>query len=135
MPRASSDPIAVRPSRIHGLGAFATRALPRGRRLGRYGGPDLHPEAAACLVQRHGPPDQWPPYIFRLATMPDAYLDGSRVMHHWSVRMNSSRGVPSTRNNVRFLRSGSMVVTRPIAAGEELLVSYGRDFWRKRVSS
>jgi len=41
-----SPPFEIRPSGIHGLGAFATRPIPRGTRLIEYAGERLTPEQA-----------------------------------------------------------------------------------------
>lgn len=64
-----------------------------------------------------------------------ALVDGSPCrMTHWEVNVNDARGT-GTRPNVRFTKYGGIVTTRGIRRGEELLVRYGRTYWRGKGAS
>jgi len=44
--------------------------------------------------------------------------------------MNSAHGTAVGKNNVTFNENGTVVATRAIVAGDELLVAYGARFWK-----
>jgi hypothetical protein len=117
-----ADPVEVRQSPVHGQGAFATRGLPRGHRIGVYGGRRY----AAGEVVEH----DWNntlTYVFGLSD--GSYIDGAeggnatRHLNH-SCAPNCA-AVEVTHEDGRL----DIVIeaARRIRAGEELFLDYCLD--------
>lgn len=118
---ARSD-IELKPSTVHGLGAFAARALPPGHRLGSYEG------------RRHSPGDEHPrfddgdlAYLFGLSdgTLIDG-ADGGNATRH----INHSCAPNCQACEESDADGGLHIVIRTrrrIRAGEELFIDYRLD--------
>ena len=117
-----ADPVEVRHSTVHGLGAFATRSLQRGHRIGVYTGRRYSPGDAA---ERDW--DNALTYVFALSD--GSCIDGSdggnatRHLNH-SCAPNCA-AIELTHDDGRL----DIVIEarRRIRAGEELLLDYALD--------
>ena len=107
-----------------GLGAFATTALPAGKRLGEYEGRVITPAEYEALEDRR--------YVWELKQEDAivAYVDGRpRRKANWTRYVNCPRH--KSGENVEATQVGMRMVyfaKRDIEAGEELLVWYGADY-------
>lgn len=121
-PERSSLPIEVRSSRIHGHGAFATRALQPGDTLGRYTGRVYSPEAAAERDWDHALT-----FVFGLAS--GAVIDGAEGGN--ATRHINHSCAPNCVAYEVEAEDGSCTIEiealRRIKAGEELFLDYGLD--------
>ena len=132
--------------RSKGLGAFAARDLPAAAYLGRYTGRALLPAEATDAVSRG---ETTGAYFARMKGGPfgqdlvfdaeDSTVSGwPRFINHSKRRANCKNielRLPFDLNGVSFGRVplGLYIqTTRDIAAGEELLVDYGPDYWTSR---
>ena len=98
-------PIYVKKSAIHGHGLFAERPIPRGRRIGRYGGQ---------RTRRNGRYVLWVP------------LDDGNVIG--IAGRNALRYVNHTRRPNAVFHGVDLFALRSIAPHEEITVDYGRDW-------
>lgn len=111
------DPVEVRESSIHGLGCYATRAIPAGARIVEYFG-EVIDLAEARRRDAPGTPD-YSPYILLLEE--DLFLDArhdarpARFANH-SCNPNSEIRTEGRR--------AFIVALREIAQGEEILYDY-----------
>lgn len=113
--------VRVGPSSIHGTGVFAKEDLRKGEAFASYleGTRPLtaeqfaaaYPTGRATHVWRH------PSGTYYDAT------DGKT-----SIAGMTNRSPRGGRNNAKIAKSGRAVTTRPVRAGQELLVSYGSGF-------
>lgn len=125
--------VEVRDSDIHGKGVFAKRAIRKGRRLGVYGGTlmtlEEHEEAFG---------DELPRYTLEIEPFQKSrvwYVDSSEEhcppeFMHWTRHINDNRGT-GLDTNVCFDSMGSVFAVRDIKVGEELLISYGSEYWEE----
>ncbi len=112
---AKSDPFIVRSSAIHGRGAFATRAVRAGGRIGEYVGKRLtDAEAERQATQRDGHT-----MLFEVAR--DVVVDGSQQGN--AARFINHSCAPNCESVVRGQRI-FLVALRPIASGDELGFDY-----------
>jgi len=117
-----TDAIEVRQSTVHGLGAFATRGLPRGREIGVYGGRRY---AAGEAAERDW--DNELTYVFGLAD--GTIIDGSdggnatRHLNHSCAPNCSAYEVTDDDGSARVV----IEAKRRIRAGEELFIDYSLD--------
>ena len=113
--------VRVGPSAIHGNGVFAKTDMRRGAAFANYmlGTRKLttaqfraaYPSGRATHVWQH------PSGVYYDAT------DGST-----SIAGMANRAARGGRNNAKIAASGRVITTRPVRAGQELLVSYGSAF-------
>lgn len=131
--------LELRPSGIPhgGLGVFAKQTLRRGQALGRYAGLGM---TQAELDARYG--DSLAP--FALAVTCSRYADcrsGTQRSHqphvvcvdaaqhaNWASYVNDGPH-SGLLENVVFGEDGTVSVVRTVRKGEELLVSYGSEYW------
>ena len=109
----------VRPSAIHGLGLFATRAIAAGEFLGIYEGRRL---SASDVEAADWDSDLT--YLFELSdgTVIDGAQDGSDLRHlNHSCQPNCEAVERQEDNGLLQL---DIVALRAIAAGEELFIDY-----------
>ncbi len=123
-PRRHAPPrcIDVRQSHIHGVGVFATCKLPAGKPLGHYRGRVL----TRSQFLREYPPDRFPAYVLQIGNL---FIDGSQT-GNWVCRVNDAWGT-KLENNCAYFPEQGLTVIRTIYPGEELLWSYGADYWRE----
>lgn len=117
-------PVEVRPSTVitGQLGLFAVKSLPGGYCLGKYGGKVLNSlrnvNDNGRYVMRVTPADGEPYYV-------DSYTQGSP----WLGRINDAHGT-GRHNNCRLdFRDRTVTLLRRVDRDEELLMSYGDDYW------
>jgi hypothetical protein len=126
------------PTRDRGAGAFAARALPRHTLLGPYAGAIMS-EAEISAAFRGCSSYEFDKY----AAVADA--DSGFVCSAWGPcgdgsllrRINAPAG--KERPNTAFVAAsfrGCMqflfvVTTRPVAAGDQLLIDYGAEYWQR----
>lgn len=110
------DGLEIRPSPIHGLGVFATKNLPDHRRLGEYTGVRY---SLADFKAKYGS-DTRHCYIARRAN----YILCSKESRNFITYINESN-----EPNV-YLNRRRLYASRPIAAGEELLLQYPKTYFR-----
>lgn len=116
--------VDVKPSRIPGAGrgVFAVVDIPAHRVLGYYRGRLL---TAAEFDAAYGA--RQATYVLMVAK--NKYVDASDPAHaNWTAMINDARG-SGARTNCVFTGGGTIKTKRRIAAGEELLVAYGADYW------
>ena len=122
MHQDESEPIEVRDSAVHGLGAFATRPLPRGRAIGTYGGRRYGPGEVAEREWDNGLT-----YVFGLSD--GSIIDGSdggnatRHLNHSCAPNCQAYEVPDDDGAPRIV----IEARRRIRAGEELFIDYALD--------
>lgn len=125
--KLTTDLVRVAFSSVSGRGVFARRRLPRGASLGAYKGRVL---SAAEFHARYTARGRVPEYVLQLSA--DRFVDASDPSDgDWTRFINSNHGTRRSPN-VRFTARGHIRVTRPIAVGEELLISYGPAFRFRR---
>ena len=128
-----------------GIGAFATRDLPAGMFLGCYSGKLMSAEAAADAARRG---ETSGAYFARMQGVPGSPLvidseDAStstwpRYINHSRRRKNCLSLELQYRVSLGGLELGALPLglyvktSRPIAAGEELLMDYGDEYWTSR---
>ena len=117
-----------------GLGLFATECVAANELLLAYGGRTITgSQLAGALSAGETTGD----YAVRVRR--DLYIDAEHTPQHLARYINDARGSP-LRNNVEFVRVPSpgrlggvelhLQTTRHVAAGHELLVSYGEPYWQ-----
>ncbi len=113
---ADTKNLSFRPSKIHGLGAFAARPLPAGARLIEYVGEKIDKQESLRRCELNNE------YIFSLDAEHD--LDGN-------VPWNSARLINHScaPNCEALFEEGHIwvIATRDIGAGEEITINYGFD--------
>ena len=115
-PRAKkTEPFVVRTSAIHGRGAFATRAVRTGGRIGEYVGQRLTADEA----ERQATSRDGHTMLFEVA--PDVVIDGSRNGN--AARFINHSCAPNCESVIRGQRV-FLVALRPIAPGDELGFDY-----------
>ena len=120
MPRPSSPDLGfeIRSSRIHGMGAFATRSIPAGTRLIEYRGERLTP-AEADARYPDAPGEVHHTYLFAIDddVVIDAAVNGNeaRYINH-SCGPNCDAVIDGGRIWIETIR--------PIQPGEELAYDY-----------
>jgi hypothetical protein len=121
-PVASCYPFELRPSPIHGLGAFATRPIPRGTRIIEYAGARLTPAEAHARYPDH---DGAAHHTVLFAIDGE---DGEEVIVDASVDGNEARFINhSCDPNCDAVVDGGRLwidAIRDIAPGEELAYDY-----------
>jgi uncharacterized protein len=119
------DDIELRPSSIHGLGAFARRGLPPGHAIGTYEGRRYRPGDAPAASE---PPDQPDlTYVFGLSdgTMIDG-ADGGNATRHINHSCEPNCQASEVTDEDGSLRI-EIRSRRRIRAGEELFIDYRLD--------
>ena len=126
MPRDATPSFCrIARSAIHGWGVFAETRIRANECIGMYSGQHLTKQQ---LDDKYGPGDDTlAPYALRVGG--DAYLDAVDGHGNWTRFLNDAHGVQGVAPNCVFGAGGSVWTTRAVAAGEELLVSYGPGFW------
>lgn len=120
--------LVVRPSSVAGAGQglFVERAVKKGEVVCAYTGQRIN---IAEMLRRKDPSDR--AYVMGFGL--NKYLC-ARDRLHVLARFINDHADPA-RHNVRFVklweeRRADVVATRHIAAGEELFVSYGANYWK-----
>lgn len=101
-------------------GLFALRPFTKGDTIGHYTGailPTMPDGDTRYVAQIRGPDGA------------QCYVDGEHAGPPYVQCINDARHTNQT-NNARLLQSGRIVATRRIQRGAEILMSYGRDYWR-----
>lgn len=114
---------AVRPSRIHGNGLFATRPIPKGTLITFYDGSRIAWAAARTVADRS---------YLRSVAYGHEVIDGLRApvtgRGAGSMVNHAARGASNAafwvRHDVVWVKA-----TAPIARGTEITVDYGRTYW------
>jgi hypothetical protein len=122
--------IEVRKSGIPGagVGVFAKQPIEMGKDLGFYRGEALNSDEFENRYSKLGHSI----YVLRITdpSNEDNVINVDGTTHYnWTSRMNAPRGT-NKKANVYFDHNGRVFAKRNIRAGEELLVSYGRNYWR-----
>ncbi len=120
--------LTIKPSQLPGagMGLFTRVDIPKGGRIVEYAGRRKKWKDVKHLDGHNG-------YLLRLSrtTAIDAQPKRSGKGRYANDAMGLSR-VPGLRNNAEYLIYGIRVfieATRNIRKGEEILVSYGKEFW------
>lgn len=135
MPRTPRSPAAahalggvgaafcVRASPIHGNGLFATRDIPKNALVTFYDGARVSWEVA-----RRSEPSYMRGVVFGHEA-----VDGLRAPEAGRGAGSFANHAPRHPNAVYWVRDDVVWIkaARPIAAGEEITVSYGRGYWRR----
>ncbi|BBI30546.1 SET domain-containing protein [Acanthamoeba castellanii medusavirus] len=105
-----------------GRGVFLTVDLPAGVDLGLYTGrlltrKEMETTESLYVLERHNQ------HTRRLE-----WVDADCEEGNWLRFINQNS--PGKRNNVRIMRNGRFKTKRAIAAGDELFVSYGNEYWQ-----
>ena len=119
----------VAPSRIGasaGLGLFAARSFKAGENVSRYMGHTVGPVADEQSLMRVDSVCGQGEHTLQMGGLLVDGLHGRSGAQY----MNSAYGPATGANNVAFNANGTVVATRTIAVGDELLVAYGARFWR-----
>ena len=138
-PLALGEDVALAPSRGKGTGVFARRALGAGEFVARYTG-IIRTEEDVRFALREGLTSGL--YSFRLdcglfidAEFPDRSGWARYINHSRGPKRNCEllalEGVKGGRGLLPPWFAGTIYLRtfRPVAAGEELLYSYGRNYW------
>lgn len=122
-----TDNVEIRDSLIPdgGKGAFLMTDVPAGSILALYEGEELTQQQ---LDARYGK-QELGEYVLQLDMPAGVYID-ARDTKHWTRFMNDGRDTPYS-NNVKFLPDGRIQALKRIAAGEELLIGYSRQYWKQ----
>jgi SET domain-containing protein len=117
MKRTRKRPFEIRESPMQGLGAFATRAIPKGVRLCEYGGERLTPKQA----EERYPDDDTRHHTFLFAIDDDVVVDAA-VDDYVAKWINHS----CAPNCDAVIDEGRIWIEtiRPIRRGEELVYDY-----------
>jgi hypothetical protein len=114
------------------LGLVAARPIAADERIGQYTGTVL---TRAQLEERYG--DGVAPYVLAInvpGSTQTLFVDAANPRESSHMRyLNDAKGTGHVQN-VRFEADGSVVATRPIAPGAELLVGYGDEYWGESSS-
>ena len=117
----------VKRSNISGRGLFARRAYRRGEYLTVFRGEDLGAEGSSeGLSNRQR--------LFQsrsadhIAVVKGRYLD---CLNSPTCAQFMNAGLGQT-HNARFTRNGSVLATRRIRVGDEILLGYGSKYWREK---
>ena len=119
------DDIELRPSSVHGLGAFARRGLPPGHTIGTYEGRRYRPGDGPAQPEQPGQPDLT--YVFGLSdgTMIDGGDGGNATRHiNHSCEPNCQASEVLDEDGRLHIEIRSR---RRIRAGEELFIDYRLD--------
>jgi hypothetical protein len=112
-------------------GLFALRKFRKGDVLGQYGGtvywdresvPKDTTYVATFVATRRSKDNQQTGRY---------WVDGKDAGPPFLNKINDARGTPF-KCNAKLTSSGRVVVTRTIQAGQEILMSYGRSYWKRR---
>ena len=118
----------IKPSEIAGagLGLYTTKPFRRNEKIVNYTGESL---SRAQIDMRYG--DTTGQYVLCDGIRPTSRcVDGRKTNSGAGRYANDARG-SNKRNNAKFLQRGfGIKASRNIRAGREVLVSYGRDYWR-----
>lgn len=122
---------SVAPSTIPnaGLGLFATVAIPARVNIAWYRGEVLD---RAAMLERY-PGDMLAPYVLQLSS--NRFIDAREPSIENVARFMNDGPHSGRRANCRFTRSGAVQSIRAVKPGDELLVSYGRSYWRAAAQS
>ena len=116
--RASSQPFEIRESPVHGRGAFATRRIPAGARVGEYTGERISTRKADA---RYADEQIESHHTFLFAVDARTVIDATR--EGGDVRFINHSCEPSCEAEVDDKRI-FIVALRDIAVGEELFYDY-----------
>lgn len=97
-------------------GLFASRDFDKDETIGNYEG-----DIVDSLVSRYV-------VLIRPVRESSRYIDGEYAGPPFMQMINDARGTDYV-NNCRMLQSGRIICIRPINKGDELLMSYGKDYW------
>ena len=115
------DGLRVKKSNIAGLGLFTTKPRKNNERVATYKGESM---TRAQVAQRYG--DRTAQYVY--CRSKNRCRDARKSNAGVARFANDARG-GGKRNNTKF--SGfSLRTKRKVPAGAELLLSYGREYWR-----
>lgn len=125
--------LAVKKSGLPGAGdgLYAHRAFPARSFVSKYTGERLTP----AEVNARYPGDAVAPYVLQVGR--NRFVD-ARATNSGPARYANDCRAPDRRarrcqgNNTQFRRNGDLAtMSRPVRAGDELFVSYGREYWRQ----
>mmetsp|Transcript_75190 Transcript_75190/g.220422 ORF Transcript_75190/g.220422 Transcript_75190/m.220422 type:complete len:220 (+) Transcript_75190:94-753(+) len=128
-----TDVVAVRPSKIKGggMGLFALQSLPRGFDL-----PEPYKGRRLTEKQLSRVKDSSYVFLFSRGNLEEcAAIDARAACKDNPLRYANGARTPCQRKriNLRSHQRGKnvyFITTRQVAAGEELLLDYGPDYWR-----
>ena len=115
------DGLRVKRSRVAGLGLYTTKPRAANERVATYKG---EPMTRAQVAQRYGGRTAQYVYCRSKNRCRDARKSNAGVARYANDARRTSK-----RNNTRFA-GFSLRAKHNIPAGAELLLSYGRDYWR-----
>jgi hypothetical protein len=119
--------IEVRPSSIHGRGAFAGEPIPANRCIGMYQGVSLTSDQFDVLESSSEASD----YVLQVGR--NHYLDAREEnKSNWTRFINDPRG-SGRKPNCVFTQGGCVKTVLALHLDEELLVTYGDEFWDNGV--
>ena len=110
-----------------GKGLFTLRPIKKGERIVEYKG-------RLCLWREVKHEDATNHYLMRVSRT--HAIDARRTLSALGRYANDAMGisrVPGLRNNAEYISDGNrcfIEATRSIPAGAEILVGYGREFWK-----
>ena len=110
-----------------GFGLFTTKPFRKNQKIANYTGENL---SRAAIESRY-PGNTRGEYVLCDGDRPNSRcVDGRKTNSSAARFANDARGT-NKRNNARFLQRGFGIKAKQnIPAGQEILVSYGRDYWR-----
>ena len=110
-----------------GFGLFTTKPFKKNQKIADYTGENL----SRAAIERRYPGNTRGEYVLCDGNRPTSRCVDGRKTNSGAARFaNDSRGT-NKRNNARFLQRGfGIKATQNISPGREILVSYGRDYWR-----
>ncbi len=115
-----------------GKGLFASKPIKRGEIVAEYWGNLITEEQASAQYAAGGGT-----YLYR--THDGRVMDAEPVDECIAKYANDARGAsfqPGLINNVRFEERAKkvlLIASRNIHPGDEILINYGRDYWRDRL--
>lgn len=120
--------LEVRPSSVHGVGVFACERIPAGARIAPYvGGKDMTYSEFKERYTRNGKTD-WR-YVYRRPPwLPQTVNKAWRSRNISNFTNDGRHGQKRNRVNVAH-KSGHLISTREIRAGQELFLDYGDAYW------
>ena len=113
--------LRVKKSGVAGLGLYTTKTRKKKERLATYKG---KPMTRAQVAQRYG--NRTAPYVY--CRSKKRCRDARKTTSGVARYANDARGT-SKKNNAKFT-GFTLRAKRTIPAGSEVLVSYGRDYWK-----
>ena len=121
--------LKVKKSKLRGagLGLFTTALIPRGTRIVEYKG-------RKCFWRDVKNEDHTNPYLMRVDR--SNAIDASRSFKTYGRYANDALGIsrkPGLINNAEYVTEGKrcfIEATKNILPGSEILVSYGKDYWK-----